>query len=56
MNHSLISLRDDYLTAINGLEKHLAHRSKPNNLLFIGQLKNEFYYIKNNFQPKMVLT
>ena len=30
MNNSLISLRDDYLTAINGLEKHLAHRSKPN--------------------------
>lgn len=50
------SLRDDYLNAINGIQKHLVRRSKPNNLLFIGQLKNEFYYIKNNFQPKMVLT
>lgn len=42
-------LRDDYVTAINGVKKLLAKRTSKNNLLFIGELLTG----GKDFKPKM---
>ena len=39
---------------MEGIQSLLAHRSKPNNLLFLGTLRYVNYQITNNFEPKMV--
>ncbi|XP_017779795.1 PREDICTED: endoplasmic reticulum mannosyl-oligosaccharide 1,2-alpha-mannosidase [Nicrophorus vespilloides] len=42
-------LRDDYMEAISGVEKHLAKRTAPNGFLFIGEL----LVGGKDFKPKM---
>ncbi|XP_075526467.1 alpha-Mannosidase class I b isoform X4 [Dermacentor variabilis] len=41
-------LKDDYLAAVEGVQKHLVRRSEPNKLLFIGELVRG-----RTFYPKM---
>ena len=41
-------MKDDYIASISGVQKLLVRRSKPNNLLFVGELDTG-----SNFQPKM---
>jgi len=41
-------LRDDYNTSINGVRNLLVRHSKPNNLLYVGELLNG-----SDFKPKM---
>jgi len=48
LNYLIISLRDDYKEAITGAQKLLARRSKPNNLLSVGELDSG-----NEYQPKL---
>lgn len=43
------SLKDDYLQAIAGVEKHLTRRTVPNGFLFIGEL----LVGGRDFKPKM---
>ena len=45
----IFSLRDDYVTAIDGVKKLLAKRTSKNNLLFIGELLTG----GKDFKPKM---
>lgn len=45
------SLRDDYNASINGVKNLLVRHSKPNNLLYVGELLNG-----GEFKPKMVLS
>lgn len=42
-------MRDDYIEAIDGVEKHLAKRTVPNGFLFIGEL----LVGGKDFKPKM---
>ncbi|KAJ8925240.1 hypothetical protein NQ315_001427 [Exocentrus adspersus] len=42
-------LKEDYLAAIEGIEKHLAKRTVPNGFLFVGELLNG----GKDFKPKM---
>lgn len=44
------SLKDDYLEAVNGIEKSLVKETPKKNLLYIGELKGG----SRNFVPKMV--
>lgn len=44
-----LSLRDDYVAAIDGVQKHLARRTVPNGFLFIGELLGD----GKDFKPKM---
>lgn len=46
---NLISLRDDYIQAVTGVEKHLTKRTVPNGFLFIGELLAG----GKDFKPKM---
>jgi mannosyl-oligosaccharide alpha-1,2-mannosidase len=50
VNHflALDSLRDDYNASISGVKNLLVRHSKPNNLLFVGELING-----NDFKAKM---
>lgn len=41
-------LKEDYLTAVEGIQKHLVRRSEPNKLVFIGELVRG-----RTFYPKM---
>lgn len=44
-----LSLRDDYIKAVMGVEKHLTKRTVPNGFLFIGELLAG----GKDFKPKM---
>lgn len=41
-------MRDDYLEAIEGVRRHLLHRSEPSKLTFVGELAH------GRFSAKMV--
>lgn len=43
------SLKNDYVESMEGVEKHLAKRTVPNNFLFIGELLGG----AKEFKPKM---
>ena len=44
-----LRLKQEYLTAVEGIRKLLVRKSKPNNLVFVGELLSG-----RSFSPKMV--
>lgn len=46
---NVFSLKDDYVTAINGVQERLVKKTVPNGFLFIGELLNG----GKDFKPKM---